>query len=125
MGFRYRKSVNMGPFRLNASKSGLGWSVGVPGARYTKMANGRNRVTASIPGTGISWVEESKKRPEPVIVEPEPEEKKEEPTGWDIFWEIVGDILKGVLIVVGIGLAVFLVVGIPILLGAMAGAKGK
>lgn len=61
MGFRFRKSVNVGPFRLNASKSGLGWSVGVPGARYTKMANGRTRTTASIPGTGVSWVEESKK----------------------------------------------------------------
>lgn len=61
MGFRYRKSVNIGPLRLNSSKSGLGWSIGVPGARYTKMANGRTRRTASIPGTGISFVEESKK----------------------------------------------------------------
>lgn len=63
MGFRFRKSVSFGPLRVNASKSGLGWSVGVPGARYTKMANGRTRTTASIPGTGVSWVEESKKQP--------------------------------------------------------------
>ena len=61
MGLRFRKSVNIGPVRINASKTGLGYSVGVPGARYTKMANGRKRVTASLPGTGISWVEESKK----------------------------------------------------------------
>lgn len=61
MGLRFRKSVNIGPLRINASKTGLGYSVGVPGARYTKMANGRKRVTASLPGTGISWVEESKK----------------------------------------------------------------
>lgn len=63
MGVRFRKSINLGIFRVNASKSGLGWSVGVPGARYTQMANGRTRTTASIPGTGVSWVEESKKQP--------------------------------------------------------------
>ena len=78
MGFRYRKSVNIGPLRLNASKSGLGWSVGVPGARYTKMANGRNRVTASIPGTGVSWIEESKK-----------EVETEEKSGWKIFFDVL------------------------------------
>lgn len=63
MGFRFRKSINLGIFRVNASKSGFGWSIGVPGARYTQMANGRTRATASIPGTGVSWVEESKKQP--------------------------------------------------------------
>ena len=88
MGIRYRKSVNFGPFRVNASKSGLGWSVGVPGARYTKMANGRNRVTASIPGTGISWVEESKKA---AYV---PEETEEELTGWPFFWHCLWEVLE-------------------------------
>lgn len=33
MGFYFRKSVSFGPFRLNASKSGLGMSVGIPGFR--------------------------------------------------------------------------------------------
>ena len=28
MGFYYRKSVNLGPFRVNLSKSGVGYSVG-------------------------------------------------------------------------------------------------
>ena len=28
MGFTYRKSVNLGPFRVNLSKSGLGYFVG-------------------------------------------------------------------------------------------------
>ncbi len=28
MGFFYRKSVNFGPFRVNLSKSGVGYSVG-------------------------------------------------------------------------------------------------
>jgi hypothetical protein len=31
MGFTYRKSVNLGPFRVNLSKSGLGYSVGSRG----------------------------------------------------------------------------------------------
>lgn len=62
MGFRFRKSTNLGPFRLNFSKSGIGWSVGVPGFRYTKKANGGTRVTTSIPGTGISHVQETGKK---------------------------------------------------------------
>lgn len=60
MGTRYRKSIKMGPFRINISKSGIGYSFGGKGFRYTKTANGRDRITASIPGTGISYVTESK-----------------------------------------------------------------
>ena len=40
MGFRFRKSFKTGPFRLNLSKSGIGWSVGGPGYRFTKKAGG-------------------------------------------------------------------------------------
>jgi len=59
MGLRYRKSINLGGgFRVNLSKSGVGYSWGVKGYRVTRSANGRTRTTASIPGTGISWVEE-------------------------------------------------------------------
>ena len=59
MGFRYRKSINLGGgFRVNISKSGIGYSWGVKGYRITKTADGRVRQTASIPGTGISYVEE-------------------------------------------------------------------
>ena len=59
MGFRYRKSVNIGPFRFTASKSGISTSFGGKGARITKIANGRTRTTFSVPGTGISYVSES------------------------------------------------------------------
>lgn len=71
MGFRYRKSVKIGPVRLNASKSGLGWSVGSKGVRYTKKAGGGSRTTISAPGTGLSWVEEasSKKQQQSKTVE--------------------------------------------------------
>lgn len=58
MGTRFRKSVKLGPFRVNLSKSGVGWSVGNKYARYTRKANGGTRVTTTLPGTGISHVEE-------------------------------------------------------------------
>lgn len=61
MGFRFRKSQKVGPFRINMSQKGIGWSVGIKGLRYTQKADGGSRVTASIPGTGISYVTDSKK----------------------------------------------------------------
>ena len=55
MGFRYRKSINLGGgFRINLSKSGVGYSWGTKGYRITKTASGKTRSTYSIPGTGIS-----------------------------------------------------------------------
>lgn len=56
MGLRFRKSVRIGKyFRINISKSGIGYSFGVPGARITHSANGRVTTTVGIPGTGISY----------------------------------------------------------------------
>lgn len=57
MGFRFRKSKNFGPLRVNLSKSGVGWSLGTKGARYTKRADGKTQTTLNIPGTGISYVD--------------------------------------------------------------------
>lgn len=59
MGLRFRKSMNLGPVRFTLSKSGLSTSVGVKGFRVTKTAKGKTRMTASIPGTGISYVKET------------------------------------------------------------------
>ena len=60
MGFRYRKSINLGGgFRINLSKSGVGYSWGTKGYRITKTANGKIRRTYSIPGTGLSYVSET------------------------------------------------------------------
>ena len=60
MGFRYRKSINLGGgFRINQSKSGVGYSWGTKGYRITKTAKGTTRRTYSIPGTGLSYTEES------------------------------------------------------------------
>ena len=58
MGLRFRKSVKMGPFRINFSKTGIGWSVGAKGLRYTKKANGGSRISASVPGTGLSYTKD-------------------------------------------------------------------
>ena len=59
MGVRIRKSKNFGPLRVNLSKSGIGYSVGGKGVRFTKTAKGNTRKTYSIPGSGISYVEET------------------------------------------------------------------
>ena len=60
MGLRYRKSFNLGGgFRVNLSKSGIGYSWGGKGYRFTKTATGGTRRTFYIPGTGISWVDET------------------------------------------------------------------
>ena len=40
MGFYFRKSKSFGPFRLNLSKSGVGVSAGVKGARLSIGPNG-------------------------------------------------------------------------------------
>lgn len=62
MGVRFRKSINLGGgFRINVSKSGVGYSWGTKGFRITKTAKGTTRKTYSIPRTGISYVSESKK----------------------------------------------------------------
>ena len=62
MGWRFRRSINVGfGFRINLSKSGIGYSWGFPGYRVTKMATGGTRTTYSLPGTGISYVEQTGK----------------------------------------------------------------
>lgn len=59
MGFRFRKSANIGPLRVNFSKSGVGYSVGGKGFRVTKRADGKTQTTASVPGTGIAYTQVS------------------------------------------------------------------
>lgn len=58
MGLRFRKSINLGGLRLNLSKSGVGYSVGKKGLRFSKSATGRTTSTLSIPGTGLSYVKD-------------------------------------------------------------------
>jgi hypothetical protein len=53
MAWRFRRSLKLGPFRLNFSKSGIGYSAGVRGFRLGQDAKGRTYTAASIPGTGL------------------------------------------------------------------------
>jgi hypothetical protein len=60
MGFRFRKSVKIGPgVRLNFSKKGTGISFGGKGFRYSISSSGRHTRTISVPGTGMSWMSTS------------------------------------------------------------------
>ena len=55
MGFYYRKSISIGPFRVNVSKSGVGYSVGGKGFRTGVSGAGRKYTTFGIPGTGVGY----------------------------------------------------------------------
>jgi hypothetical protein len=60
MGFRFRRSFKVAPgFRLNFSKSGVSTSVGRRGLWFTMGPRG-TRTTVGIPGTGLSYTEQSK-----------------------------------------------------------------
>lgn len=63
MSLRFRRSIKLIPgVRLNFSKSAVGLSVGVPGARVSINTKGDVYTSAGIPGTGIYNVERSSLR---------------------------------------------------------------
>ncbi len=45
----------MGPFRVNLSKSGVGYSIGGRGFRVGVSGKGKQYTTFNIPGTGIHY----------------------------------------------------------------------
>jgi Flp pilus assembly protein TadD len=54
MGFRFYKRINLGGgVHLNLSKTGVGISAGIPGARYSVHSSGRTVKTVGLPGTGL------------------------------------------------------------------------
>ena len=58
MGLRFGKSIRIGKYiRLNISRSGIGFSAGVKGLRIGTGPRG-TRFTASLPGTGLSYVKQ-------------------------------------------------------------------
>ncbi|MEV1003191.1 DUF4236 domain-containing protein [Nonomuraea sp. NPDC050202] len=54
MGVSYRKSIKIGPFRLNLSNRGVGHSWGNRLFRVTRGADGRRTVSVNLPG-GFTW----------------------------------------------------------------------
>jgi hypothetical protein len=66
MGWSFRRSVNLGPLRINLSKSGVGYSVGTRGFRVGQDARGRRYQAVSIPKTGIYRRDYQPRTPTPV-----------------------------------------------------------
>jgi hypothetical protein len=62
MGWSYRKSVNLGPFRVNLSESGVGYSVGGKDFRVGVNPRGRSYESLTIPGTGLHYRSSGKGR---------------------------------------------------------------
>lgn len=56
MGWRIRQVLRTGPFRWNLSRSGVGWSVGIPGLRYGRTPSGVPYFSVGLPGTGVYWI---------------------------------------------------------------------
>ena len=52
----FRKLFNFGPFRTSVSKSGVGFSWGLPGLRFGVSPNGRKYISVGIPGTGLYMI---------------------------------------------------------------------
>jgi hypothetical protein len=72
MGFYYRKSVNLGPFRVSLSKSGVGYSVGGRGFRVGTSARGRKYCLARsqrVSPVGLLF-EQATERPPSRLVHP-------------------------------------------------------
>lgn len=55
MGFYYRKSISVGPFRANIGRSGVGYSIGGRGFRTGVSSRGRRYTSVSLPGTGLGY----------------------------------------------------------------------
>ncbi|HBB72513.1 MAG TPA: DUF4236 domain-containing protein [Ruminococcus sp.] len=54
MGFKLTKSIKLGKF-LRINKTKKGYSVSVLGKNLKLTLNNKKKLTASIPGTGISY----------------------------------------------------------------------
>lgn len=54
MGWSFRKSIKVGPARVNLSKSGVGYSIGAGGLRYTKRANAKKQAKTN-DSRKINW----------------------------------------------------------------------
>jgi hypothetical protein len=60
----YQKRVTIAPgVRLNVSKSGVGVSAGVPGARGGVDSKGRTYSSMGVPGSGVRYVERHGSKP--------------------------------------------------------------
>jgi uncharacterized protein DUF4236 len=82
MGWYLRKSIRIGPLRLNLSRRGLGASVGVKGLRAGVDASGRPYVAG---GRGGLYFRERV----PSIESPRPEADAPRGRSGGVFWALV------------------------------------
>lgn len=62
MGWVFRKTINLGPFRIALSKTGFSFSVGTKGFRTGLNSKGRRYTSVGIPGTGARYHTYHKKK---------------------------------------------------------------
>jgi len=62
MGWNFRKSINLGPFRINFGKSGWSYSVGLGGFRWGVDSKGKSYNSVTVPGTGFNYRSSGKKK---------------------------------------------------------------
>jgi Protein of unknown function (DUF4236) len=55
MGWGFKRSINIGPLRINFSKSGISFSVGGKGVRTGVDAEDRRYTSLNLPGTGLFY----------------------------------------------------------------------
>ncbi|MBD5427793.1 MAG: DUF4236 domain-containing protein [Treponema sp.] len=82
MGFSFRKSVKIGPVRVNVSKSGVGVSAGVKGARVGINSKGKVYGSAGVKGFQYRTqfgTQAGAKNPEEAEILMQPSEKIETP----------------------------------------------
>ena len=57
MGLKFQKSIKVAPgVKLNLNTNSTSVTIGTKGAHYTVNSNGKKTTSASIPGTGLSYV---------------------------------------------------------------------
>lgn len=66
MNWIWRKVINLGGgARANLSRSGVGWSWGIPFLRFGKSASGTTWISVGIPGTGLYFTKRLRSDPAP------------------------------------------------------------
>ncbi|NDD30562.1 MAG: DUF4236 domain-containing protein [Proteobacteria bacterium] len=65
MGWSLHKSINFGPVRVNAGKTGLSFSVGQGPFRVGASTTGRTYGSATVPGTGLRYTQSFSKGTRP------------------------------------------------------------
>jgi hypothetical protein len=55
MGWSYRRSIRIGPARINVGSRGVGYSIGGKGFRTGVRSDGRRYTRVTVPGSGFSY----------------------------------------------------------------------